>query len=119
MPRFLYAIVISALVLWSLFFYLLFKVPPYSILTIGLFLLVTFLTFGVSSSLLLYKVKSKKLKANVDRRLFFRKLSKWSFYMSFGIVGFAFLKAFSLLTYLTITLFLLLYGALYLIIKNR
>jgi hypothetical protein len=83
------------------------------------FILILFFTLGLTCSTVLVGYLSKKRKDLTSSKFVARKSLKWGFFISFGITGIAFLKAFSLLNLVTLPLYLLLYGVLYFQIRGN
>jgi len=92
-------------VLWILWFFLLFSwISPDTYTEIFLFLGVLFFCLGFSFSFPFYFIYLKKYPKFTDLRMLFKRALKWGFFISFGFVVLAFLKAFHLITVLNVGL---------------
>lgn len=119
MPKFIYTIVISAIILWGIIIKLLFSTKPDSSKNILIFLAMFFIALTLTLSIPIYFYLLNNAPTFSSLRLIYRKSLKWSLYFSFGIVSLMGLRAFSVLTVLNFSLFLILYFAIMTQIKSR
>lgn len=107
-------------VLWVLWFVLLFFwISPDTYMEIFLFLGVLFLCLGLSFSFPFYFFYKKKYPKFTDLKQLFRRALKWGFFISFGIVTIAFLRAFHIDTLLNIGLVGIFYIAVFVHLRGR
>jgi hypothetical protein len=94
------------LILWVWWAYLLFfGISPDSYSEIFLFLGVLFFALGLTFSFIFYFIYLKKFPNFTDMRVLFRRALKWGFFISFGFIGAAFLKALNIINLLNAGLF--------------
>jgi len=107
-------------VLWLLWFILLFFwISPDTYSEIFLFLGILFLCLGLSFSFPFYFFYKKKYPKFTDLKQLFRRAVKWGFFISFGIVMIAFLRAFHIDTLLNIGLVGIFYIAVFVHLRGR
>lgn len=119
MPGFIYTIIFFTIALWSGLLYIGNKIAPDTLQNIFVFLAFMYLTLGVTISLPIYFLLHRKAATYTNLRKIYRNSLKWSFFVSFGIVGTLGLKAFDLINPLNYGLFLLLYFVTYMQIKQK
>ena len=112
MPRFLYSVIFVTLLLWGTIIYMIFNIPPASIILICLFLVLMFFGFSTLVSFPIYFTFVKKTKHNPEYRTLYRKSFRWGLLIGFGLACLLFLKVFNLINLVTIALFLLFYSVL-------
>jgi len=112
MPKYVKFLMFVCILLWWWWLYLLFfGILPNSYREIFFFLGVLFFALGLTFSFLFYFIYLKKYPNFTDMRVLFRRALKWGFFVSFGVIGLAFLKALNIINLLNAGLFALLYIA--------
>jgi hypothetical protein len=120
MPKYVKFLMFICFLLWGWWVYLLFfGISPDSYREIFLFLGVLFFALGLTFSFIFYFIYLKKYPNFVDMRVLFRRGLKWGFFVSFGVIGAAFLKALNLINVLNAGLFGLLYLATFIQLRGR
>lgn len=119
MPKFMRTVVVFALLLWVVVAALVFKSTPDSYLNIGAFLIAVYVALYSTLCIPFYLIYRKHLVNFRDQKILFRMGSKWSAFISFGVVGTLFLKAFHLINLLNAGLFALLCIGIFFQIKGR
>lgn len=119
MPKFLYTVIILNVLSWGFFIYLTNFVKPINYLNIFAFLGSLFLALGFSLSILFFYYLKRIHKDFSDSRILYRMSFKRGMFISLGIMGLAFLKAFHLLNLLNTGLFLLLYIGFFYQMKSK
>lgn len=119
MPKFIkFFLVVNAL-LWGWWVFLLLGTTPSSYNPIFLFLGVLFFSLGLTLSFPFYLIYRKKLPKFTNLKLLYRRALKWGMFISFGIIGLAFLRALNLINILNAGLFGLLYVGIFVQIKGK
>jgi hypothetical protein len=119
MPKFIYSIYLFMVLSWAAVFFMILNTKPESPLPIVLMLLFLFFALGFTFSIPVFIGYKKLHPTFTDQRSLYRKGFKWGFYLAFGVVGIAFLKAFELLQPLNVVLFVLFYAILSVQLKGR
>lgn len=120
MPKFFRFSLIITIILWWFWLYLLFfGISPSTYKEIFIFLGVLFFSLGLTLSFPFYFIYIKKYPKFTDVRMLFKRALKWGFYISFGVVGIAFLDAFKIITLLNTGLFGLLYIGIFFQLKGK
>jgi hypothetical protein len=119
MPKFFYILSFLSLSLWSFVVAYINGIRPNSLGSILAFIVLIFLTFGVTAAIPLFFIWHKKRKDITSSKFLGSKSLKWGFFFSFGITGVAFMKAFSLLNLVTLPLYLALYIVLFFQIRGN
>jgi hypothetical protein len=118
MPKFLYTVTFFTIGFWAAVAFVIYRLPPATFLNILILLVLLFFALSLSLSLLLFAYYSKRLPPKTDSHVLYKKNLKWGLFISFGIIGFMTLRAFTLVNIFTGGLFLLFYVALYFQFKN-
>lgn len=119
MPKFIKFIAVVTVLLWGWLTFLINKTMPSSYTSIFLFLSVLFLALSFSFSFPFYVIYKKRLPNFTNLKLLYRKSLKWGMFISFGVVGIAFLKALNLINLLNAGLFALLWVGIFFQIKGK
>lgn len=99
--------------------YLLFFNAGGTYTSIFLFILSFFIAFGFTLSIPTYLFMKKKNPDFVAENIIYRKASKYALFISFGIAGLMFLRAFKIMSLLNGGLFLLLYVGIFYQLKSK
>ena len=110
MPKFMYTVIITIVVLWGVLYKILTTIPPESTGIIVVFLVLLFLVVTLTISLPTYFVFYKKAPRGANLRDTYRKALKLGGYIGLGTVIFLTLGAANLLNPINIVLFAVLYA---------
>lgn len=115
----MWTIVVFSLVSWGVVATLVCKSAPDSYLNIATFLVALYAALDSTLCIPFYLIYRKRFINFTDQKVLFRMSSKWPAFISFGVVGMLFLKAFHLINLLNAGLFTLLYIGIFFQIKGR
>jgi len=118
MPKFLYTIIVLALILWIWCIRVLSTVPPDSLTNILQFLISFFMALALTLSIPAYFFFYKKAPTFTNLKQLYRRSLKWSVFLAFGFTAVVGLKAFGSLTPLNLLLFVILYYAMFAQLKR-
>lgn len=119
MPKFMRTVVAFALVSWVVVVALVFKSYPDSYLNITAFLVAVYAALDSTLCIPFYFIYRRHLIKFTDQKVLFKMSSKWPAFISFGVVGMLFLRAFHLINLLNAGLFALLCIGIFFQIKGR
>jgi hypothetical protein len=119
MPKFLYTVLIAAVVSWGLFINQFLNTSTEGVGDVALFLVNLFISLSFTFSIILYFFFYKKAPSFTNLKFVYRKSLKWSLYFYYGILVLIFLKATTLLNIINLILFLVLYYFLFKILRRR
>ena len=119
MKRQLLILIAVTIMLWWGVYFLGNQIPPASLLNIFFFVAYLFLTFGITFSLIILLVKKRKAVTPQRIQDTFTYSIKWGFFVSLGLMGTLALKAFDLINPLIFGLFLVLYTAVFLQLRDK
>ena len=119
MPKFVKFLIVVNILLWGFWIYLLLGTKASSYDSIFLFLGVLFVSLSLSLSFPLSFIFHKTHPNFTNPRLLYRRGLKWGTFVSFGVIGIAFLRAFNLVNLLNVGLFSLLYFGIFFQIKGK
>ena len=119
MPKSIFTMMVLDALIWYFWIRALFNTKYEGTADILKFLLLLFLALGLGLSVPLYFYFFKKAPDFTNLRLLYRRSIKWGFYLSFGVVFVAGLKAFEILNIINMILFAVLYVAMFHQIKGR
>jgi predicted membrane channel-forming protein YqfA (hemolysin III family) len=119
MPKFFYSIILVLILAWGFLVSLVLKGSPDTYSSIFLFIFTLFIAVGFSVSIPIYLVMKKRNPQLANTTPLYRRGLKYAMYISFGIAGIAFLRAFRILSLLNIGLFMLLYLGIFYQLKSK
>ena len=119
MPKFMWSIIVYTALAWVFAAIMVLVIPPVSYIQIVGFLVILYVGINGLLSIPFYFIYRKRLPNFMDQKVLFKMSSKWPAFISFGIVGILFLKAFNLINLLNTGLFALLYVGIFFQIKGR
>ena len=108
------------IILWVFWCYLLFfGISPDKYFNIFLFLVTLLFALGLTFSHLFFLFYKKRYKNFTDLGVLYKRGLKWGFFLSFGVVGVAFMDAFRLIHWLNLSLFGILYIGFFIQLRGR
>lgn len=119
MPKFFYSVIILLVVSWGFVFYLVGKVDPSSYIPIFIFIAALYISMSLTLSVPIYFLLKRKKPSFLSENLLYRKSLKYGSFISFGISGIAFLRAFKIVSLLNAGLFMLLYLGIFYQLKGK
>lgn len=118
MPKFLYTIILAAVLLWGLCLKILTSVKPDSFFNILLFLVPLFFALALTLSVPFYFYFFKFAPTFTNLKNLYRRSLKWSVFFALGMTIVVSLKVFAVLNVINFILFCILYYAIYSQLKH-
>jgi hypothetical protein len=119
MPKFFYSVIFIVILAWGLLTYIVLGGSPDTYPSIFLFIIALFIALGFSLSVPIYVSMRRKNPGFANDNLVYRKSLKYGLFISLGISGVAFLRAFRILSLLNVGLFMLLYLGIFYQLKSK
>ncbi|HLB51318.1 hypothetical protein A3F07_00040 [candidate division WWE3 bacterium RIFCSPHIGHO2_12_FULL_38_15] len=113
MPKFLYTVIIAAVIMWAIMLKFMDTFEPNGAAAISVFELLLLITLTITFSVPVFVVLYKHAPMHTNLRPLFRKSLKWSVFFASGVALAVLLKITDVLTYLNLILLTLLYFVLF------
>lgn len=113
MPKFLYTVIIAAVIMWAVILKFMDSFEPVGVAAISVFELLLLITLTLTFSIPVFSVLYKRAPMHTNLRPLFRKSLKWAVFFASGIALAVLLKIAGVLTYLNLILLTLLYFVLF------